>query len=231
MRCGTSAFFDWISAHPDVRPSSTKEIHFFDHNYHRGERWYRSFFSLRAPGTVSFEATPSYLVNPMASKRARSLVPDTKIVVILRDPVDRAWSHYRFRRARGIEPRAFEEVIQDELAADEPGPAGGFWSGKTVPYLVAGRYADQLPGWIEAFGTDRVLIIDADAMFTRSDEVFSEVCDFVGIQHMSIPLKKVNAAPSDNLDPSMRSILGEYYEQHNRRLGDLVDIPAGWLDR
>jgi len=229
VRCGTSSFFNWIATHPDVRGASRKEVHFFDYNYDRGAGWYRSFFPGRTAHGVSFEASPSYLAHPSASTRAHDLVPDARIIAILRDPVDRAWSHYRFRRASGHEIRTFAAAMGDELSVDDAGPAGGFSAERTVPYLVGGRYADQLPVWIDAFGNDRVLVIDATAMFERPTEVQAEVQNFIGVSHLDIPLERLNLSPPEPLDEQTKSELQDYFEPHNVRLADLVEAPIGWL--
>ena len=230
MRCGTSSFFDWIAKHPDVRQPSTKEIHFFDVHYTRGEQWYRSHFPLRAQGGTTFEATPSYLAHPDAARRAATVIPDARMIVILREPAERAWSHYRFRRSLGHETRSFEEAVNAELADPAPDCFENFRSAGQIPYLVAGRYAEQVERWNAAFGSDQILIIDADRMFTDPEAVLEQVEDFLGLRRVPLGLRRLNVSPSSTANAAMVEQLHDYYREPNRELRDLTDEPIAWLD-
>ena len=230
MRCGTSSFFDWIAKHPDVQQPSTKEIHFFDVHYARGEQWYRSHFPLRAQGGTTFEATPSYLAHPDAARRAATVIPDARMIVILREPAERAWSHYRFRRSLGHETRSFEEAVNAELADPAPDSFENFRSAGQIPYLVAGRYAEQVERWNAAFGSDQILIIDADRMFTDPEAVLEQVEDFLGLRRVPLGLRRLNVSPSSTANAAMLEQLHDYYREPNRELRDLTDEPIAWLD-
>jgi hypothetical protein len=230
MRCGTSSFFDWISGHPDVRPSTSKEIHFFDVHYPRGVGWYRSHFPLRAQGGVSFEATPSYLTHPLAAERAAALIPEARMIALLREPGERAWSHYRFRRSQGFETRSFEEAVSAELAGEIPDTFASFRTARQIPYLLGGRYAEQLVRWIDAFGPEQVLIVDADRMFTDPDGVLERVEDYAGLARVPLELRRLNVSPAREADPAILEAVREHFRESNRKLRDLTDEPIGWLD-
>src|SRR6187551_3563074 len=115
QKAGTTALYAYLRWHPGIAGPSWKEVCFFDRHWWRGEAWYRGQFPLRAGERLVGEASPSYLFHPLAPERARSLVPGAKLVALLRDPVDRAYSQYQHEVALGREPLSFE----DALAAEE----------------------------------------------------------------------------------------------------------------
>lgn len=230
LRCGTSSFFHWIGSHPDVDRPAMKEIHFFDLNYERGAGWYRSYFPRKAPGHLTFEATPSYLTTTIAASRAGSLVPGAGVIVLLREPAERAWSHYRFQHARGIDTRPFDIAIKEELN-DPTAPFSAYYDPpSSIPYLIAGRYAEPVRRWLDAFGRDRVLILDSGAMFTDPAATLRRVESFVGLRRVDLPFQHRNAAPPREPDPEVMAYVRAYYAEPNRRLRELVDQPIGWLD-
>lgn len=230
LRCGTSSFFHWICSHPDVDRPARKEIHFFDLNFHRGAWWYRSYFPRKAPGHLTFEATPSYLTTRSAARRAGSLVPGAGVIALIRDPAERAWSHYRFQHARGHDPRSFEEAIRGELDAPDEPAADWYDPPSSIPYLVAGRYAEQLKPWFDIFGRDGVLIVDSDAMFADPEATLQRVESFVGLRQITLPLMHRNKNAPSVADPDLMAAVRAYYAEPNRQLAELIDQPISWLD-
>src|SRR4051812_20031887 len=98
QKSGTTSLSSYLVEHPDMLPSLRKEVHYFSFNYERGVNWYRAHFPythhLRR-GALTLDATPYYLVHPLVAQRAAQLLPHAKLVVLLRNPVDRALSHYQ----------------------------------------------------------------------------------------------------------------------------------------
>ena len=178
-RGGTTSLWRYLTEHPDVlrlfpRRERIKGLYYFDERYALGDRWYGSHFPTRAqrslrsrggrPAQVG-EASPYYLYHPLAPTRAAAALPDARILVVLRDPVERAYSHWKERRSNDGDPLGFAEAIDAEegrLAGEEarilmdPGAvstAHRHWS-----YLDQGRYAPMLERWFAAFGRERVLV-------------------------------------------------------------------------
>ena len=230
MRCGSSSLHAWLGGHPDLELPDLKEIHYFDFRYDRGLGWYRSHFPLTSKGVTTFETTPSYMVHPLAAERAVELLPDARLVALLREPARRAWSHYRHRRSMGYEHRSFEEAVEPELSGEVSPELEPFSVPGEIPYLAAGRYADQLVPWIERYGRDRLLVVDADHMFVEPAATLNQILDFVGLQRVALDLPHLNASPSAEGDSAVLARLDEYYEQPNRDLRALIDEPIGWLD-
>ncbi|MBA3288953.1 MAG: sulfotransferase domain-containing protein [Acidimicrobiia bacterium] len=175
QKAGTSTLYAQLVAHPLVLPALTKEVHCFDTARAADERWYRAHFptvgrratvEARHGGrVVSGESTPFYLAHPAAPDRAAEMIPDVRLAVVLRDPVQRAISAYHHARHWHLEDRPIE-VALDPSAAETPSRAGPEWfDSPECPmrrhgYLMRGRYAEQLERWLEGFGHDRLLVLD-----------------------------------------------------------------------
>ncbi|MGH8010521.1 MAG: sulfotransferase domain-containing protein, partial [Candidatus Binatia bacterium] len=125
QRCGTSSLFKYLGAHPRCKASIRKEVRFFTQYYDRGENWYRSHFPLALSGDsgstgVTFEASPDYLLDPRTPSRVVRHLPDIRLIAILRNPIERAYSHYRHFRRLGLEELPFEEALHREPERIQP---------------------------------------------------------------------------------------------------------------
>ncbi|MBM4362224.1 MAG: sulfotransferase [Deltaproteobacteria bacterium] len=190
QRCGTSSLFRWLEAHPRVLRPVRKEIEYFSTSYAEGEAWYRAHFSLRArlPGRVTFEATPDYLLHPLAARRAAALVPDARIVVLLRDPVERAISQWKHMRRLGLEPLDLDDALAAEsgriapdLAIAGSDPLAPLLELRRHGYAERGRYAAQLGRWFDAFPRDRVLVLVSEEMWADPTATLRRLLGFVGL--------------------------------------------------
>jgi hypothetical protein len=247
---GTSSLANWLLQHPDVLRmfppiQRLKSAHYFDINYHRGERWYRGHFPFertrRRPGrpdTVVGEASPYYLFHPAAAERAASVVPDAKIIVALRNPVARAHSNYWDRVAAGCETlptfeaaiRAEEERVQSvdhERLLHDPGYYSLHHDNHT--YVARGRYVEQLQRWVALFPPEQVLVLCAEEMYREPQRVFAQVQSFLGLRVAAgIDLKTYNQRSNPALDPRIREELAEYYRPHNAALYEFLGRDLGW---
>jgi len=124
QRCGTTSLFNYLSQHPDIYPSFPKEVHYFSNYYKKGTAWYRSHFPLtwqkkyrelvQGRKFMTGEATPYYFSHPHAPRRIFNALPKVRLFLLLRNPVDRAFSHYQYEVKMGIESLSFEEAIDKE---------------------------------------------------------------------------------------------------------------------
>lgn len=227
MRSGTSALQTAVATHPEFVSPSRKEPHYFDLNYSRGIQWYRAFFPI-AGGSMSVDATPSYLAHPDAAQRAHATVPAAKVLASLRDPVERAWSHYRYRASKGQESRSFDQVVSDEVD-EKADPLSGFDRVGDVSIISAGVYAPQLKRWIDTYGEEAVHVIDANALFTDPDSEMARVQRFLGLSH-PLSIERSNAAPSLCGSPSEWAIatLKDFYEEPNAELRRVCELDFSW---
>jgi lipopolysaccharide transport system ATP-binding protein len=182
QRGGTSFFYRLLTKHPLVRGAAAKELHFFDNKFSEGVGWYRRCFSkgerVHGQRTITGEASPKYLFDPQVPERMARIVPEARLIALLRNPVDRAYSHYQLEVGRGREARSFEEATQEEMTS-----AKG--EGNTVDvahaYLRRGLYAEQLERFSFFSNRDRLLVVKSENLFTRRLEVLERVWRFLGL--------------------------------------------------
>jgi hypothetical protein len=236
MKCGTTSLYRWLAEHRRVRPTNPKEIHFFDsESAYRdlGRNWYLAHFPPDADDRnwITGEATPSYLFVPNVPERVAKLAPDAKLIVLLRDPVDRARSHWSHQRGRGREQADLHEAMLRALRTDDrrndTNPAGI----RKDSYLRRGLYADQLERWWTHFDRTRTLVLRSDDLFGDPAETLGRVCGFLGIPpYRRLPsFEAYNVgAYGDRMPAETRAMLREYFAPHNRRLYDLLGCDLGW---
>jgi hypothetical protein len=251
QRCGTSSLYRYLLEHPAALQALPKEVHFFDRNenYCRGEAWYKSHFPTAASQAVvqrrtgvrpaTGETTPNYLFHPRVPRRVADMLPDVKLIALLRNPVDRAHSSYWHRVAQGFEPlRTFEEALEaeaertrgelDRMAADESYDSVSL---RRYAYVSNGLYADQLERWLRYFPPERLLIIRSEDLFEDAAATVRTVCRFLGLPELRLRRYKVyNTLTSRTLDPATRRRLAEFYRPHNQRLYELIGRNLGWDD-
>jgi hypothetical protein len=241
---GTTYLYKVLSEHPDVLPAFKKEVHYFDLHYDQGEGWYRAYFPLRArlgERTITGEASPYYLFHPHAPGRAAELLPDAKLIVLLRNPVDRAYSHYQHQvtqwAAEGHETLSFEAAVDAEeerldgelarLMHDDVVHSPNF---RSYSYLARGHYVDQLMAWNEVYDRDQMLVLKSEDFFADEPRTLATILDFLGLREwapersVSIPNKREYSS----LSPALRQRLVDYFEPHNKRLYDYLGTDFGW---
>ena len=246
QRGGTSSLYRYLGGHPQVSPSVRKETEYFSRRYDNGEVWYRGHFPLRRSG-LTFEATPDYLFHPRAAERAAATVPDARIVVLLREPVERAVSHWQHMTRLGFETLSF----RDAIAAEDERIGASYEdvvAGRRVDegpmlrfsYRARGRYADQLQPWLARYPRDRVLVLRSEEMFADPAPAMVELERFAGIsagRHVSfrnwsapsaadrprVPTPTIDAADRDALDE-----LRDVFQPQNARLADLLQVEPWW---
>jgi len=253
QRAGTTSLYDYLCRHPDVAgPRAAKEdafwakeVHFFDDKFWRGVDWYRSFFPLsvnravarrRNRDVVALEATPSYLFHPAVPARVARTLPAVRLIALLRDPVERAYSHYHLMRRLGRETLSFEDALaaeaerldgeEERLLAD---PRYSSRKYRDYSYDARGLYADQLERWLACFPREQLLVLRAEDMLARCDEVYEATLSFLGLRPW--PLRdfvRRNRASYAPIDPALRARLEERFAQPNARLARLLNRDFGW---
>jgi hypothetical protein len=250
-RGGTTSMWNWLVEHPGVlpmfpAPRGNKSTDYFFDGGAAGERWYHSHFHTQAHRSlvqrrrghrvVSGEASPLYMYDPRICPLVRSALPDVKVIIQLRDPVKRAFSHWQERVGQGVEPLSFREAL-----AAEPARTGGelermladpsYYSSSFdwFSYRDRGVYAPQVRQWLEAFPREQVLIV-ASEDFSRDEQgVMDGVSDFLGIpRYQRVGYARHNLSPRITMDEDLRAELREFYAPHNQELYALLDRDFGW---
>jgi hypothetical protein len=236
QKAGTTALYAYLRWHPGITGPSWKEVSFFDRHYLRGVRWYRGHFPMRAGQRLVGEASPGYLFHPLAPERVKETVPDARLIALLRDPVDRALSHYHHEVALGREPLAFEEALDAEPGRTrgeegrmirEPGCFSRAWWDYT--YLARGRYAEQLERWFAVFPRDQLLVVASEELAADPGGTYSRILEFLGApRHDLDSYPRVYEQEYAQMRPETRRRLVEHFAEPNRRLYALLGRDLGW---
>jgi hypothetical protein len=240
QKAGTSSLHSYLVDHPRVASGFTKELHYFDLHYSAGLRAYRACFPHRRAGTICGEATPYYLVHPQVPRRVAADLPAAKLIVLLRNPIDRAISQHNHERAVGFEPLPLEEALDAEegrLAGErerlERDPAYESFSFMHHSYVTRGLYAEQLTRWFSAVDRSRFLILEAEALFERPQGTLDEVHDFLGLpayEPADLRPRHVRAyrPGEEESRERIRDRLRVTFAPHNERLYELLGVDYGW---
>lgn len=226
-RCGTSSLWANLAEHPRLQPpakkaflrgaSNHKEVHFFDreHKWKKGVDFYRSFFVGHPQQFYHFESTPNYLYMPKVPKRVKAVLPNAKFIVMLRNPVDRAWSHFsNWRQKKGWK----ESMLYDPRCE----------------ILKKGIYHAQLARWFEYFDRSQFLIIRSEDYFANESSILKRAFEFIGVEPVIStnpiyydPVKKTKGNPP--MSVKLRRDLKTFYRPHNNELETLLGRSFGWL--
>jgi hypothetical protein len=237
-----------LVAQPTIfRPVWRKGVHYFDVDYDRGPEWYRAHFPLRRQlsraerrydtRALTFESSPYYLFHPLAAARIAHDLPGVRLLVLVRDPVERARSAHAHEFARGFETLDFEAALdaEDERLAGEESrlrAEAGYESPahRHQAYRSRGEYAVQLERVADLVGRDRILVVDSHSFFADPAPVYTRVLDWLGVAPRRQPVfDRHNARPrSGTLPGSVRRRLEEHFEPHDRALESWLGHLPSW---
>jgi hypothetical protein len=236
QKAGTTALYAYLRWHPGITGPSWKEVSFFDRHWWRGESWYRGQFPLRAGARLVGEASPSYLFHPLAPERARSLVPAAKLIALVRNPVDRAYSQYQHEVALGREPLSFEDALAaeeertrgetDRLLADPRAFSRAWWD---HTYAARGRYAEQLERWLAVYPREQLLVVSTEELGEKPAETYAAILAFLGAApHDLEEYPRVFDREYEPMRADTRVRLAASFAGPNRRLEELLGRSLGW---
>jgi Sulfotransferase domain len=247
QRCGTTSLFRALLDHPAiVGPVHHKGVNYFDVNYVEGWPWYQAHFPVRSLASVrtrsadedavTFDASGYYIYHPHAANRIAKDLPDAKVLVMLRDPVERAFSAYRHEFARGYETESFERALDLEDERVEPelekmlvDPTYASFSHRHHSYRRRGFYAEQLRRFTEALGEDQVLVVDSDKFFTEPAHEYPRIIDFLGLRpHLPATFDQWNARPGSPMSDAARRQLSAAFEPHDAELEQMLGHAPSW---
>lgn len=246
QRCGTTSMYRYLTAHPQVAAALSKEVHFFDVNYGRGPDWYAAHFVTRRRAEVrsrrlgrqivTGEASPYYMFHPHAVQRLQLLVPEAKIIVMLRDPVQRAISHYTHERAKGFETADFLAALrlEDSRLAGEEGmmhddPTYRSFSHQHFSYVGRGKYLGQLQRIYQFFPPEQVFIVSSNEFYQAPNRLYRQLVGFLGLEDHTLPTyKRYNTYSSVKPDETTRGRLVRTFAASNAALYDFLGKDLGW---
>jgi hypothetical protein len=238
QKAGTTALYEYLRRHPQITGPSWKEVSFFDRHWARGESWYRGNFPnvARTRGKHVGEASPSYVFHPLAPRRVQEVVPEARLIVLVRNPVDRALSQYNHEVALGREPLPFEEALdaeeerlrgeQERMAADPRYFSREWWS---HTYKARGRYAEQLERWLAVFPRAQLLVLPSDDLGSDPARAHAQVLEFLRASPQRLDsYPRVYEREYEPMKPETRERLAAEFEEPNRRLYELLGRDLGW---
>jgi len=222
QRCGTSSLYNYITNHSKVEPASRKEIHFFDNKYHKGIDWYKKQFPDNA---ITGEASPYYIIHPHVPRRILKTNPHVKIIILLRNPVDRAYSHYHHGFRRGAEKSSFQDAIKQEPQRIE-GELEKMYDDESYysyayqhfTYLERGKYVKQLEKWFKYFNNDQILIIKSESLFEDTNNTMEIIFKFLDLPNEKMEYKIFNLGNATPMDTKFRKELSEFFVPYNEEL-------------
>jgi hypothetical protein len=258
-RCGTTSLYFQLLQHPGMLPlypsakllpkaRDTKGVHYFDTQSDRGDAWYRSHFPSVLKRSVAAtrlgyepqtgEASPYYLHHPLAAQRAARTNPSVRLVALLRNPVERTYSHYREQRRNGVEQLSFAEALDAELGrtageherllADEHAVS---FPHEQQSYVAQSEYIHGIRRWLELFDRRRLLVIPSEQFYPDPSGTADEIYSFLGLPELGRrPERVLNAAPKEPMDPGIHRMLTGHFAPLNRELATVLDQQFDWDD-
>ena len=241
VRCGTTSLYYDICKHPSVEKAAYDEIGFFDDNYHLGEEWYRSLFPTKKKMkdiekktgySITGEDTPFYIWNEEVIEKIAKMIPNVKLIAILRNPIDRAYSNYQLSIREGTENRSFEEAIMEDIKYVN----SQLQENKKLKnddykksYIAKGIYVHQIKYWFEKFNEKQICILTTEEFSENPDKILSKIFKFLEIPDFSIQnFEKQKMAKYPKMNQEIRGKMNDFFLKYNEELFDLLDKKLAW---
>lgn len=249
QKCGTTSLYQYLVTHPHIISAMKKQMHFFDNHYEKGITWYRAHFPsslykqyfkhVHKEDFITGEATPYYIFHPLAARRAAKFLPNAKFVLVIRNPVDRAYSHYHHEIRKGTETLSFEEALAKEperLAGEKEKmlASDSYYSFnyQRYSYLSRGLYAEQLSEWFNYFPKEQFFVVKSEDMYRNTTDIVKQIFKFLNLPEFpEFKIEKdqyYNVGKYEKMDSKMKEKLVEYFKPHNEKLYKLLDRDFGW---
>ncbi|MDQ2758281.1 MAG: sulfotransferase domain-containing protein [Actinomycetota bacterium] len=238
QRCGTTSLFRYLAAHPDVVTPRSKELNALSLHYGKGADWYAGHFPAKGPSQRALEASPLYLADPRVPSRAAERVPDALFVALVRNPVERAYSHY----LHNLEYDAEELSFVDALAAEDErlhearrlglGSRRGIELFRNASYVSRGLYAEQIERWHAHVAPEQLLVVRAEDFFADPAATYDEVLTRAALPpHDGVTFSRTNHWDDDQetqLTPAVRARLEEQFADSNEKIRQLLGWTESW---
>jgi len=246
LKCGTTSLYDYLTQHPDIQTAFRKEIGFFLDHYTQGLTYYRSYFLKRRwnKNRITGEASPLYFSNPLCLPRIRQTLPNVKLIVILRNPTYRAYSHYWMNVTKGKEDLSFEQAIEKEhtrirnldetiQSADRREVAKIRYS-----YTRAGLYIQDITRWLNVYSKEQILILDSEELKNNVVSTINKTFRFLGIRkpkeeyydHISDSNNRKGIGTyTKQMKDETKLKLDKYFEPYNEELHKYLGMKFSWM--
>ncbi|MEZ2246631.1 MAG: tetratricopeptide repeat protein [Microcoleus sp.] len=230
QRCGTTSLYTYLAQHPQILTPIKKEMDFFSWHFDRGIDWYLAHFPPMPAGEqfLTGEASPSYFDSLAAPERLYSAFPEVKLIVLLRNPVDRAISQFYRLTELNWEGRSFDRAISDEIArlAQNPAYIIGEEPGN---YLARSRYIEFIKNWLAFFPKEQLLILKSEDFYASAATTVLQVLDFLDLPEYQLPeYQNANPGSYQPISDSVRDWLSDYFRPYNQELEEYLGRKFNW---
>lgn len=239
QKAGTTSLYSYLIKHPDIISAFKKEIHFFDLNYYKNINWYKSFFPLKKELDgikLTGEASPQYMFHPHSVSRIKNDLPKIKIILLLRNPVYRSYSHYQHQVRVGREDLSFEDAIavEEKRLGNEKSLMLKNQNLNSYNYLMYSYkkrsiYYPQVKNVISSFDKSDILIIQSEKFNNFPQQEYNKVLSFLGLPEYELDFsKKYNQHKYPPIKAETKQKLEEFFKPYNEKLFDLIGERYDW---
>jgi hypothetical protein len=228
-KCGTTSLYSYLVQHPDILDTygnphfpylGTKELRFFDRSWAEGLEWYKELFPTTEAHQITGEASPQYFFRASALDRIRRVLPDAKLILLLRNPVDRLYSHYHhvkrwvpeWEKAYGSFRKYWEAAKESDY------------------YLIdKGIYVDTLCRWQKYYSKDQLLVLCSETLRAKTSVTYQKVLAFLDMPvHELSEIKFLRSNPYSLMSENLKAEISAFYQPYNQRLYDVLGYSMGW---
>lgn len=240
---GTTSLFRYLEMHPSVEQVFQKEPHYFCYFLGKGEAWYRAHYPILNSNRneqgrmLAGDASTHYIFYPDCAQRVFDANNKAKLLILLRDPVDRAYSAWKHSKRKGYESRPFEAVLSEANERTCTESLNAYWKAEkrtqgwaNKAYLEHGLYAQQLKPWLDVFPAEQVWIRSSEEFFSDVQGVYASALEFLGLSEWSPAdgFPTFNVGLQGEMEKSIEEQLVEYYRVPNEELFELLGVRYAW---
>lgn len=228
-KCGTTSLFNYLSQHPRILAPHKKEINFFNFNYSNGLSWYLAHFPAITDQEqyLTGEGSPLYLYHEQVAERIKELFPEIKLIVMLRNPVNRTISEYYHAANHGLEQRSLAEIITQESALLATKSRSQVL--KKFGYLTNSIYGDRIIHWQTNFPEQNLLIVDSEVFFYQTEKIMPQIWQFLDLPAIAPPQHiRYNIGSYPPVEQAIIKQLQEFFQPYNQELSDHLNRKFSW---
>ncbi len=228
-KCGTTSLFFYLNQHPQILAPHKKEINFFNHNFQMGVPWYLAHFPAIADTNefITGEASPVYFYDEQVIQRLKQLFPETKLIMMLRNPVQRTISEYYHAVNHGLENRSLIELIELEKKLLATQPRSEVM--QKFGYLLNSIYVEKIAKWMTNFSNENILIIESELFFEQTDLIMTKTWEFLGLPYIEQEERiRYNTGCYSPVIPEIKQKLQEFFVSYNQELEQYLDRKFNW---
>ena len=237
VRSGTTSLYHYLAQHPSISKSAYDELGYFDSNYELGLNWYKSLFPTifekkkleqKNRKFITYDVTPFYIYNEKVPIRIKKIIPNSKLILILRNPVDRAYSNYFITNQK----KKFEDVIIEEkeiLKTIKEKNGEEYYKFVHTSLLARGFYAEQLKRWYKIFPENQIFIVKSEDFAVKTNKIMNKIFNFLELEDFDIiDDTKKNKIRYEPMKEETRRELIEYFRPYNEKLYSMINRNFDW---